>query len=240
MLDGALLGTAAGIWNNTRQADGREDVYRAVHQASVKGGFISKPASKELAETDMQREQKVVALTFDDGPHKVHTKALLDGLKERGVKVTFFLMGQSIEGNEELVDRMKAEGHLIGNHSYRHVPLTKAGEEAVCNAVEETELMIERITGSRPQYLRPPYGDWNENLECRLDLTTVFWSVDSLDWKLQDAGKIVENVEKKVKSGDIVLMHDIFPASVEAALELVDQLSLQGYEFVTVEELLID
>ena len=182
----------------------------------------------------------MVALTFDDGPHAIHTKALLDGLKERGVKVTFFLMGQSIEGNEELVDRMKAEGHLIGNHSYRHIPLTKAGEEAVCNAVEETELLIEEITGARPQYLRPPYGDWNENLECRLDLTTVFWSVDSLDWKLQDAGKIVENVEKRIKSGDIVLMHDIFPTSVEAALELVDRLSLQGYEFVTVEELLID
>ena len=231
ILDGALLGAAAGVWNGLSRAGGRENAYRAVHAGA---------ASKELSETDRHREQKVVALTFDDGPHAIHTKALLDGLKERGVKVTFFLMGQSIEGNEELVDRMKAEGHLIGNHSYRHIPLTKAGEEAVCNAVEETELLIEEITGARPQYLRPPNGDWNENLECRLDLTTVFWSVDSLDWKLQDAGKIVENVEKRIKSGDIVLMHDIFPTSVEAALELVDRLSLQGYEFVTVEELLID
>lgn len=231
ILDGALLGAAAGVWNGLSRAGGRENAYRSVHAGA---------ASKELSETDRHREQKVVALTFDDGPHAIYTKALLDGLKERGVKVTFFLMGQSIEGNEELVDRMKAEGHLIGNHSYRHIPLTKAGEEAVCNAVEETELLIEEITGARPQYLRPPYGDWNENLERRLDLTTVFWSVDSLDWKLQDAGKIVENVEKRIKSGDIVLMHDIFPTSVEAALELVDHLSMQGYEFVTVEELLID
>ena len=234
MLDGALLGTTAGIWNCTREVGG--GTYRAVHQAAARGRFISEPVTKELAETDRQKEPKGVALTFDDGPHAVHTKALLDGLKERGVKVTFFLMGQSIEGNEELVERMKMEGHLIGNHSYRHVQLTKAGEDAV----EETELMIEKITGARPQYLRPPYGDWNENLECRLDLTTVFWSVDSLDWKLQDVGKIVENVEKKVKSGDIVLMHDIFPTSVEAALQLVDHLSRQGYQFVTVEELLID
>lgn len=238
MLDGALLGTTAGIWNYTRGVSG--GAYRAVHQAEAEGYFISEQASKEVTEADRQKEGKVVALTFDDGPHAVHTKTLLDGLKERGVKVTFFLMGQSIEGNEELVERMKKEGHLIGNHSYRHVQLTKAGEDAVCDAVEETELMIEKITGARPQYLRPPYGDWNENLECRLDLTTVFWSVDSLDWKLQDVGKIVENVEKKVKSGDIILMHDIFPTSVEAALQLVDHLSRQGYQFVTVEELLID
>ena len=154
--------------------------------------------------------------------------------------MTFFLMGQSIEGNEELVRRMQQEGHLIGNHSYRHIQLTKAGEERVCDAVEQTGTMIEEITGIRPQYLRPPYGDWNDRLECRLDLTTVFWSVDSLDWKLKDTGRIVDYVEKRVRSGDIVLMHDIFPTSVEAALELIDDLKEQGYQFVTVEELLID
>lgn len=96
------------------------------------------------------------------------------------------------------------------------------------------------ITGMRPEYLRPPYGDWNEGLECRLDLTPVFWTVDSLDWKLKNTEKIVKRVEKYVGNGDIILMHDIFPTSVEAALELVDILQEQGYQFVTVEELLID
>ena len=183
---------------------------------------------------------KCVALTFDDGPNKECTKDLLDGLKARGAKATFFLMGENIPGNEDLVRRMKEEGHLIGNHSYRHIQLTKAGSKAVCDAVDQTSRMIEEITGERPQYLRPPYGDWNEDLECKVDMTTVLWSVDSLDWKLQNRQKIVKRVLKDVKDGDIILMHDIFPTSVEAALEIIDTLSGQGYTFVTVDEVLID
>lgn len=183
---------------------------------------------------------KCVALTFDDGPQRDCTGDLLDGLKARGAKATFFLMGQNIPGNEDLVLRMKEEGHLIGNHSYRHIQLTKAGSDAVCDAVDKTGQMIGEITGTPPQYLRPPYGAWNDDLECRVDMTTVLWSVDSLDWKLQNRQKIVRRVLKEVKDGDIILMHDIFPTSVEAALEIIDTLTRQGYTFVTVDELLID
>lgn len=185
-------------------------------------------------------EGKCVALTFDDGPDDEYTPRLLDGLKERGVRVTFFLMGQNIEGNEELLKRMKAEGHLIGNHSYSHVQLTKAGAGAVCQAVDRTSRMIEDITGERPQYMRPPYGDWNEELECEVEMTTVLWSVDSLDWKLKNKNRIVKRVLKDVENGDIILMHDIFPTSVDAALEIIDTLTKRGYTFVTVDELLID
>lgn len=215
MLDGALLGTMIGIANH---ADSR---YVTVsNDGDIPGG--------------------AVALTFDDGPHQIYTAKLLDGLKERGVHATFFLMGENIEGNEDLVRRMQEDGHLIGNHSYRHIQLTKAGEDAVCQAVEQTEELIEDITGSRPEYLRPPYGDWNENLECRMNLTTVFWTVDSMDWKLKNTAKVVRRVEKDIKPGDIILMHDIFPTSVEAALQLIDNLQAEGYTFVTVDELLID
>ena len=215
LLDGAIFGAAVGTM-------------RPGSAASLK---VSAPEAGR---------QKMVALTFDDGPHKSCTPKLLDGLKERGVHATFFLMGQSIPGNEDLVRRMQEEGHLIGNHSYSHIQLTHAGEEKVCRAVEETEELIKSITGSRPQYLRPPYGDWNENLECRVDLTTVFWTVDSLDWKLKNTEKVVRRVEKSVDDGAIILMHDIFPTSVEAALRIVDDLKAQGYVFVTVDELMID
>ena len=111
-----------------------------------------------------------IALTFDDGPDRKCTPLLLDGLKERGVHATFFLMGSNIEGKEDIVKRMSEEGHLIGNHSYEHIQLTKAGAEAVCEAVEHTQEQIEAITGKRPEYIRPPYGDWNEPgpLVCRL------------------------------------------------------------------------
>ena len=181
-----------------------------------------------------------VALTFDDGPHQTCTPALLNGLKQREVKATFFLMGENIAGKEPLVQRMQAEGHLIGNHGYRHIQMTKEEAEQACADIEQTEKLIQAITGKRPEYLRPPYGDWNEQLECRVNLTTVLWNVDSLDWKFQNTDRIVRRVEKDVKDGDIILMHDIFSTSVEAALRIVDDLQKRGYEFVTVEELLVD
>lgn len=183
---------------------------------------------------------KYIALTFDDGPSRKYTSILLDGLKERGVHATFFLMGKNIEGEEDIVKRMSEEGHLIGNHSYEHIQLTKAGAKAVCEAVEHTQEQIEAITGKRPEYIRPPYGDWNEELEEEIGMTPVLWSLDSLDWKLKDTGKIIRQVLKDVKDGDIILLHDIFPSSVEAALELIDILQKEGYVFVTADELLIE
>ena len=183
---------------------------------------------------------KYIALTFDDGPSRKYTPILLDGLKERGVHATFFLMGKNIEGEEDIVKRMNEEGHLIGNHSYEHIQLTKAGAKAVCEAVEHTQEQIEAITGKRPEYIRPPYGDWNEELEEEIGMTPVLWSLDSLDWKLTDTGKIIHQVLKDVKDGDIILLHDIFPSSVEAALELIDILQKEGYVFVTADELLIE
>ncbi len=236
LVDGGLLGSMAGVVTLGKEGGLPATSYRAEHWNAENGqkGSYGKNAVSNIS------EQKLVALTFDDGPHKKYTEKLLDGLKERGVKATFFLMGQNIEGNEDLIRRMQREGHLIGNHSFRHIQLTNEGETAVCEAVEQTEKLIEGITGVRPQYLRPPYGDWNENLECQVELITVFWTVDSLDWKLQNTDKIVRRVEKKVNDGDIILMHDIFPTSVEAALKLIDHLTERGYCFVTVDELLID
>lgn len=221
IIDGILLGSMGGV-------------------ASAMGNshYITVDNGEEIM-TEPPFE-KMVALTFDDGPHELCTPKLLDGLKSRGVHATFFLMGENIAGNEDLVLRMKEEGHLIGNHSYRHIQLTKAGEDAVCESIEKTETIISDITGDRPQYLRPPYGDWNEELECRLDLTTVFWTVDSLDWQLQNTSKIVSRVLKRTGNSDIILMHDIFPTSVESALQIVDALQAQGYTFVTVDELMID
>ena len=183
---------------------------------------------------------KYIALTFDDGPSRKYTPILLEGLKERGVHATFFLMGKNIEGEEDIVKRMSEEGHLIGNHSYEHIQLTKAGAKAVCEAVEHTQEQIEAITGKRPEYIRPPYGDWNEELEEEIGKTPVLWSLDSMDWKLKDTGKIIHQVLKDVKDGDIILLHDIFPSSVEAALELIDILQKEGYVFVTADELLIE
>jgi len=168
LLDGALLGTMAGVLN--RSASPLE------HQAL--------PVD-QLEKISSKSDGKIVALTFDDGPQKGCTDRLLDGLKKRGVQASFFLMGENIAGNEELVERMAQEGHLLGNHSYRHVRLTAVSEELVCGETEKNGDIIEGITGIRPQYLRPPYGAWNDDLECQLDMTTVFWNIDTWVMELE-------------------------------------------------------
>ena len=183
---------------------------------------------------------KTAALTFDDGPHQKYTERLLDGLKERGVKVSFFLIGDCMEGNEALVRRMKEDGHLIGVHCLHHRDLTREDISNAYEQIRETASMIEAITGEKPEYVRPPYGKWNERLAEAIPMEPVFWTVDSIDWKLQNTSRIVDRVMKDTGDGDIILMHDEFSASVDAALQIIDNLSAKGYTFVTVDELNVD
>ena len=184
--------------------------------------------------------QKLIALTFDDGPHPVCTKELLDGLRERNVKASFFLLGENIPGNEQLIRQMKEDGHLIGTHCYRHVDLTKEDAETAISMIRKTNREIEAVTGEEPVYIRPPYGKWNGQLEDALDMTPVLWDIDTLDWKSQNSGKVLRSIERNAGKHQIVLMHDIFPTTVDAALAAIDTLGEQGYTFVTVDELLID
>lgn len=185
-------------------------------------------------------EEKRIAITFDDGPHRLYTPKLLDGLKERGIHATFFLVGENIGNNEALVKRMAEEGHLIGNHTFSHVQLTKMKKEDACREVQQTNERICAVTGAPVLYIRPPYGSWNDELQAEIPMTVTLWNLDSEDWKSQNTGKIVELVESEAKEGSIILLHDIFDTSVEAALRIVDDLTAQGYTFVTVDELLLD
>ncbi len=209
----------------------------ASRQQSVKGTVYT-----SVGETAHQRpvEKKTVALTFDDGPHPIYTPRLLEGLKERGVHVTFFLIGQNIDGNEDIILRMKEDGHLIGNHSQNHMQLTKEQTKEACDQINRTNDQIKNITGQIPEYVRPPFGSWSEELECLVPMKVVLWSVDPLDWKTQNKDRIVRHIVNHVEDGSIILLHDVYDASVEAALEVIDTLSLEGYNFVTVDELLIE
>lgn len=180
---------------------------------------------------------KQVALTFDDGPHAVYTEKLLDGLKERGVKATFFLMGINIEGNEDIVQRISDEGHLIGNHTYNHVVLTNISLESACEDILKDNEAIYNITGMYPSYVRPPFGYWSDVLDTRTGLTAVLWDIDPRDWECQNAELIYQRVIDNVENGDIILLHDIFNSSVEAAFKIIDELQSEGYEFVTVDRL---
>lgn len=144
--------------------------------------FLPVDAEAEVKD-DVKKQfsgNKQIALTFDDGPHSSYTPRLLAGLRERGVQVTFFLLGENVVGKEAIVKQMQEDGHLIGNHGYSHVQMNKESVLSACEQIEENNKQIEAITGVRPQYLRPPFGSWNDELECTSDMTVVLWDVDTL------------------------------------------------------------
>lgn len=193
-----------------------------------------------VIEKEAEKDSPKIALTFDDGPHPYYTEQLLDGLKERGVRASFFVMGKQAESCPELILRMQAEGHLIGNHTYSHLQLSRSNRAAFKAELVKTNELLCSITGEEPQYVRPPYGSWDKSLERELSMVPVFWNVDPLDWCSKDTAGIVRKVMGKVKENAVILMHDEYPTSVTAALQIVDLLQSQGYEFVTVDELLFN
>ena len=184
-------------------------------------------------------QKKRVALTFDDGPHPSNTVLLLDGLRERNVKATFFLIGRNIPGNEAVVRRIYEEGHLIGNHTYDHVDLTSMGKEEACRQALETSRLVQEITGQGTEFIRAPFGAWNKELEACTGMNHVKWSVDPLDWTTENVTLITERVCETIEDGDIILLHDWYKSSVEAALQIVDTLLERGYEFVTVDQMIL-
>ncbi len=186
------------------------------------------------------KELQKVALTFDDGPHPYYTEQLLDGLKERGVHVTFFVTGEHAELHPDIIERMHEEGHLIGNHTYSHIQLTKSNREKFKEELVQTSKVIQEITGDEVIYVRPPYGTWDKKFEEELNMIPVLWTVDTLDWCSKSASGIVNKIISKVDDNDIILMHDYYDTSVTAALQAIDRLLEEGYEFVTVDEILFD
>lgn len=180
----------------------------------------------------------LVALTFDDGPRNKTTGPLLDGLALREVPATFFLVGSRIDGSEALIERIAADGHQIGIHTYDHVIVTDLSRGDFDLQVGKTRAKLTNILGDDSFWLRPPYGIVDSSVEQWCDCPLVLWSVDPEDWKDQDVDRIVASVLEHVRDGDIILMHDIFESSVEAALRVVDALLAQGYCFVTVEQLM--
>lgn len=181
-----------------------------------------------------------IAITFDDGPHAGTTEKLLDGLKQRHVKASFFLIGSEIEGEESVVKRMKEEGHLIGNHTWTHVQLTTLSDDAASEELRETNKEIASVTGDEPQFMRPPFGTISKKVENKMKMIPILWSVDSLDWTTSNSDEIVNRVVTQVEDGDIILLHDCYDSSVDAALRIIDLLSAEGYEFVTADELITD
>lgn len=226
---GAVLMAGFLVWQN-KQSTLLEEEYRAVS--------LMKQENKEAGEKESQGDKRI-ALTFDDGPHPVYTPRLLDGLKKRGVKATFFVVGENAQNNPDIIKRMNKEGHLVGNHTYDHVQISALSDKAACEQIVKTDEVVFKLTGRHTEYVRPPFGLWKEGLECGIEMFPVMWTVDPLDWTTGNTDRVVSKVVSKAKDNDIILLHDYYKSSVDAALRIVDLLEAEGYEFVTVDELII-
>ena len=216
--------------------------FRDVKPVSVdaaKAVTIGKAEEKEVNANCLE-DAKKIAITFDDGPHPVYTEMLLDGLKERGVQASFFVLGKNAEIYPELLSRMQEEGHLIGNHTYSHIQLTKRNAEKFEQELLQTAKLLKDITGQEIQYVRPPYGAWNKIYEEKWNMFPVLWNIDPRDWNCNSADLIVSRVISKATDHGIILLHDEYESSVLAAFQIIDELKKQGYEFVTVDEILFD
>lgn len=186
------------------------------------------------------KDGRKIALTFDDGPHPYYTEQLLKGLKERDAKATFFITGKNVEEYPEIVKKIYEDGHLIGNHTYNHTQLTSKNRESFKEEIIKTNEAIKEVTGEDTIYVRPPYGSWNKEFEKELNMFPVLWTIDPLDWCSNNVSCIVDTVCAKADENEIILMHDQYKSTVTAALKIVDRLQEEGYEFVTVDELLFD
>ncbi|WP_214323293.1 polysaccharide deacetylase family protein [Nonomuraea sediminis] len=200
---------------------------------AMQPGWPVKPSKPDC------RRAKCVALTFDDGPGR-YTGHLLDILRRRGVRATFFVLGENVAADKgRNLRRIVTEGHEIGNHTWNHAALTTLPRERIRNQLERTERLVRRLTGIRMRLMRPPYGATDRrvaDVTRREGLAQILWSVDTLDWR-DRVPAVVARRAGAARPGSIILMHDIHRTTVAAVPRVIDKLKHKGYTFVTVSDL---
>jgi len=184
-------------------------------------------------------ENKCIALTFDDGP-AAGTIRLLDILAREDARATFFLVGSQVAGREQTVQRMVAEGHIVGNHTWQHLQLPEKSRKEVGAQIDRTADAIVAAGAPHPTLLRPPYGALSDEVSEEIagrGYATVLWDADTLDWETRNTKKTVKNALTGARPGGIILMHDIHPETVQAVPQIIKELREDGYTLVTVPEL---
>lgn len=188
----------------------------------------------------IKTSEKIVALTFDDGPHPTQTPKVLDVLKEKKIPATFFCIGDKIAGNEEILRRMTNEGHHIGNHSYSHTwrfPLLS--RSAMLTDLKQCEYALEEATHQTTNWFRPPFGVTNPtvaNAVKKLNYQTIGWNIRTLDTQTPSAEKIIARIKKQLKPGSIILLHDRMPDSEQLLKKILDLLEAEHYKVVSLKQ----
>ena len=210
------------------------DLHKYITESYLKGEDLEK--YKEYVK---KRDRKAVALTFDDGPNPQTTPVALELLKKYKAKGTFFMVGRSVAGNEDLIKQVVAEGHQIGNHSWDHPVLTKLSLEKAKKQINDTTEALKKASGQDVHVMRPPYGAINGAIQAAVDQSFILWDIDTLDWKNRNTASIMKEV-RKAQPGSIILMHDIHQTTIDALPLILQYLTEQGFEMVTVDELMGD
>ncbi|MEG2984007.1 MAG: polysaccharide deacetylase family protein [Peptostreptococcaceae bacterium] len=193
-------------------------------------------------------DKKMIALTFDDGPDEDFSPQILDILKKYEAKATFFVVGQKVGWNPDIVKRASEEGHEIGNHTFTHINICKSSTEQINNEINKTQEIIKEVTGKESEWFRPPYRAINENLFSIMkakDMKVVLWSdLDPKDWSNPGAYNIVKTIETKSENGTIILLHDYNKIrnnksqTIQALEQIIPKMQGLGYEFVTISEII--
>lgn len=185
-----------------------------------------------------QQPTKYVVLSFDDGPSGRFTRRLLDGLAQRDVKATFLLCGYRLKDYPKEAQRIADEGHEIGIHGYSHNSMCGMGPSCVAREILDTAALLPQ--GVNPVFLRPPGGKCGGamyEMARQQGLAVLNWSLDTKDWTVKNAATITDTVLQNVRDGDVILMHDMYDSSVDAALAIIDALTARGYQFITASQL---
>lgn len=243
--------TAGGDQNGASQAAAEQQAAAeaAAQQAAAEAAAQQAAAEAAAAAQQAAAEQQaaggrtidpskpMVALTFDDGPQTSVGNRIMDCLAQYGGRATFFMVGDRVASRKAEVQRMVREGHEVANHTMNHKYLQKLGAAEIQAQVTKCNDAIEAACGVRPKLMRLPGGNHNATVRANTHMPMIQWNIDTLDWKTKNADKTVSAVLDHVKDGDIVLMHELYSQSGDAALRIIPELHRRGYQMVTVSEM---
>lgn len=224
------------FWNDNMVSDGSDSFVIDISNNSVSRINKTNYEYDVVINRKIDKSKKMIALTFDDGPN-YNTSKVIDVLNKYDIKATFFVLGSRAINNKNILKKMADSGMEIGNHTYNHLLLTKYDENKIRSEIEDTSEVIYSATKKRTKLLRPSYGSVNNKIKKVANMPIIIWDIDTLDWKYHNSKRITSRVVNKVRDGDIILMHDIYSASLNALSNIIPILQDNGYEFVTIDEL---
>ena len=211
---------------NGKMVTGKKTISHYLCYFSEKGVLLRK----------IDKNKKMVALTYDDGP-SIYTPRILKTLKENNSVATFFVVGNRVPMYSDTVKKAYDMGCEIGNHTYEHKSLPNLSETEVKRQISKTNKEVKKAIGEKPVIMRPTGGATNTNIKKWVGMPSIIWSIDTLDWKTRNADSTKKAVLDHVKDGDIVLMHDLYSATATASETIIPELVRRGYQLVTVSEL---